>query len=419
MSTFVIRDPATDEAAVEAAQAEATAATLGSALGDASAFTAEILYAAPTAIDTLVLACAVSHDVDLFNSVPRLLFTSDEPKSGKTTALDIACMLAFNAWMADPTSFALRAKFNEPGRTTFVLDEISKIFGTSGLRGQANPLYRILVEGYRRTAKLSLAVDRTAVDVSSYSMAFCAGLGSAAPDDLRSRSIIFGMKPTPEHMPEMRSSVDFDTWAEGEIHNGQLHQAVIASAMEISAAYRSARPAHRKLKGRLGQIWNPLFAVASVAGGEWPQRCLDSFKTLALDASDRPVLSPVQMILRDAAGLFRQTGWDRMFASQVVAGLRTLDEELYHALPDRRFAQLLTAALGPTTAMTVDGLRARGFYATAVSTAWNALNAQLSAADTEPYEADQYDTMFDVTQTSQKEAAPPAESQKSQTVEAA
>jgi hypothetical protein len=316
-----------------------------------------------------------------------------------TTALDLMYMLGFNAWMSDATSYALRARFNEPARTTFILDELGKIFGASGLRGQSNPLYKILVEGYRRTATLSLSVDRTATDVSSYSMAACAGLRTAAPADLRSRCIIFAMKPIPDSLPDMRSSIDSDTEAEGAIHRGQLHQAVMANTEAISLAYRSMRPPHRKLKGRLGQIWKPLFALAHAAGGDWPAKVLAAFKTLGLDTSDQPVLSPVQMVLRDTAAIFRASGEARMFAADIAERLREVpDVELYRTLTDRRLAQLMTLALGETTSMTIGEHRARGFYAREVLPAWEKLDAELSAADSEEYEPDKYDTMFDVTE---------------------
>ena len=111
-------------------------------------------------LDALTLLCAVTHTVESFSTVPRALATSPEKESGKSTLLDIAIMLSNNGWEADPTSYALRAKFNEPERPTLVIDEISDIFGQSGLRGQSNPVGKILRKGYRQTATLSMAVDR-------------------------------------------------------------------------------------------------------------------------------------------------------------------------------------------------------------------------------------------------------------------
>lgn len=369
-------------------------------LAEARTFAGSILYAPDTYLDTMTLAAAVSHDIALFHTLPRLLATSDDPESGKSTLLDVMSMLGFNAWDADEaTGFAVKARFNEPEPTLFIVDEISKIFGTSGLRGQGHPLYKILVKGYRRTATASMSVDRTSVDVPIYSMAACAGLRTAAPHDLRTRCIIFPMKAMPADLPDMRSSVDPDTWAEGAIHCSVLHQWVKSHAGEIAMAYRSMRPPHRKLRGRLRQIWMPLFAVAQVAGGDWPARVLAAFRELALDASDKPVLSPAQMVLRDAAAIFSVTEGDRMLAADIAAILRAMpDVEIYRVLTDRRLAQLMSEALGQSTAMTVDGRRARGWHAAPVLAAWDKLEAELYAADVPDVVPDEFDGMFDVTE---------------------
>ena len=156
-------------------------------LDDARDFAASILYATDEMLDALTLACAVSHTLDSFSTVPELLFTSLEKESGKTTGEDIVQMLANNGWTADPTSYALRAKFNEPEKPTLIIDEVSDIFGRSGLRGGGNQLGKILRICYRRTASLSMAVDRVAEEVSCYTMAVMAGLKTAVPDDIRSR----------------------------------------------------------------------------------------------------------------------------------------------------------------------------------------------------------------------------------------
>lgn len=361
-------------------------------------FAASILYASDEQIDALVLALGVSHNIDLFNTAPRLLAVSDEPQSGKSTLLHLVLMLALNGWKADATSFALRARFSQPGKTAFVHDEISKLFGASGLRGHSSPLYKLLVEGYERTATLSLAVDRMAVDVPAFSFAACAGLGTAAPADLRSRSIIFHMKPLPDTVAELRSALDSDTWADAAIHRERLHRWVLGASGDIRDAYRSMRPPHRKLRARLGQIWLPLFAVAQAAGGEWPERCLRAFKALGLDASDQPVLLPAQMVLRDAAKVIRSRGTPAVIPAPLLRDeLRGLaDVELYGQYTDRRLAMLMAEALGANRVLRGGAKLYRGWDTPPILAAWDRLAAALEAAGEPEPEADEFDTMFDV-----------------------
>jgi hypothetical protein len=366
-------------------------------LDDDRAFAASILYATDEQLDALTLACAVSHTLDSFSTAPELLFTSPEKESGKTTAQDIVLMLANNAWSADPTSYALRAKFNEPEKPTIIIDEVSDIFGRSGLRGGSNPLGKILRICYRRTATLSMAVDRVAEEVSCYCMAVMGGLKTAVPEDIRSRCIVFQMRPLPSSVRGLRDSQDDDTLAIGKIHSQRLHQWARGSEDEIRKAFRDIRRPHPKFSARRAQIWGPLYAVALAAGGDWPERCLAAFRAMALDASDVPVLSPPQMILRDTAALMSADGSPKLFAASVAGHLRGLpDRDLYENLTDRGLAQLMTEALGPSQSMDIGDARARGWHARPVLAAWKRLEAQLEPApDDEPLE-DELDSMFTV-----------------------
>ncbi len=368
-------------------------------LDDSQAFAASILHATDEQLDALTLACGASHTLESFSTICELLFTSEQKESGKTTGEDIVMMLANNGWSADPTSYALRAKFNEPEKPTIIIDEISDIFGRSGLRGAGNHLGKILRICYRRTASLSMAVDRVAEEVSCYTMAVMGGLKTAVPDDIRSRCIIFHMQPLPASVRGLRDSQDDDTIALGKIHCQRLHQWARGSEEEIRRAFRDIRRPHPKFYGRRAQIWGPLYAVALAAGGDWPERCLAAFKAMALDASDVPVLSPPQMILRDAAALFARDGADRLFAAALASHLRAIPGvELYEGLTDRGLAQLMTEALGPTQSMDIGTARARGWHARPVLAAWKRLEALLEPpADEEP-EEDEYDSMFDVEQ---------------------
>ena len=367
----------------------------GEILHDVCGFATSVLYGTDEQLDTLTLANAATHTLDSFSTIGHLLATGPLPECGKTTLLDLVVMLAANGWMANPTSYAIRAKFNEPERPTIIVDEISEVFGKSGLRGRGNPLGRILRECYRSTATLSMAVDRVAEDVSCFSMAAISGLKTAVPDDIRTRCIVFNMRPLPESVT-VRDSQDSDTQALGAVHREVLHQWAASNGLAIRHAFRNMRLPHPKFTARRAQIWGPLYAVALVAGGDWPQRCLAAFKAMALDASDLPVLNPAQMTLRDAARIFRSSHDERMFAADMAAGLRGMgDIELYDSLTNRGLAQLLTEALGPTTVMRIGDRQARGFYASEVTAAWDKLEARLTPAVDDGPGGDEYDVMFD------------------------
>jgi hypothetical protein len=370
-------------------------------LDDAAAFAKTVLFAGEEQIDALVLACAVSHTIASFTTLPRLLATAPEKESGKSTLLNLVAMLGNNPWDPDPTSFALRSKFNEREAPTVIIDEISDIYGRSGLRSGSKDLNTILKKGYQKNAKLSLSVDRVATEVSCFCVAAMAGLRTAVPDDVWSRCIVFKMKPVPYGI-RLRDSLDESAALIGRNRGERIHQWARQNQEQIRLAFRDMRSPHRKMRSRLRQIWFPLYAVALAAGADWPARCLRAFEAMALDASDQPVLTEIQMILRDAAECFTTSGADRMFARDIKDYLRGKTEvEIYESLPDRVLGQLMTEALGARQAMTLGTGRAEGYHARTVLAAWKRLEAQLAREDEAEDELDEFDTMFDVMEVTQ------------------
>lgn len=370
-------------------------------LEDARTFAASVLYATDEMLDALVLACAATHTISSFTTVPRLLATSAEGQSGKSTLLKVLMLLGNNPWKSKATSYALRSKFNEREKPLVIIDEISDIYGRNGMRGGGADLGAVLREGYERDATLSLSVDRVSEDVSCYCVAAMAGLRNAVPGDVFTRCIVWKMRPVPPGVT-VRDALDEDVQAVGKVHGLRMHQWARLNEGEIKRAFREMRRPHAKFRARLRQIWAPLYSVAVIAGEDWPDRCIAAFRSMALDASEEPVLSAAQMVLRDTAQHFARTGDERMFARDIRDRLRAIpDVELYEALSDRGFGQLMTEALGPATSMDIGEERARGYQARPVLAAWKRLEAQLEPDDDEPEDRDEWDEMFEVEQITQ------------------
>lgn len=361
-------------------------------------FDQSILYMTDEQHDALVLFDAASHVLDAYTTAPRALAVAPVKQSGKTTLLQTIAMCGWNTWKADPTGPALRAKFNEGEKPLVLIDEISEYYGKNGLRQGPKDLNKILLEGYAKDAKLALSVDRSTVDVSSFCFAAMGGLKEAVRDDIRDRSIVFDMKPVPAGIRLMDALSD-DVQADGKLQNARLHQWAREHQDEIKYAFRNFRRPHRKMVSRLRQIWGPLYAVALVAGGDWPQRCVNAFKAMALDASEQPVLSKSQMILRDSAKAFTSTGAERMFTRDIAAYLRSLPEiSLYQDLSNEGLARSMSEALGAATAMTIGTQRAKGFRAAPILSAWVRLEAKLNPPDEDDVDDDEFGDFFEVTE---------------------
>lgn len=366
-------------------------------LDDAIAFGKTFLYMRDEMHDALVLALAASHVIEAFTTVPRLLAVAPEKQSGKTTLLNEVTMLGNNPWKADPTSFALRSKFNAREKPLVIIDEIGEYYGPMGLRSGPKDLNKVLLEGYAVDAMLSLSVERAAVDVSSYCMAAMGGLRSAVRADIWDRSIVWKMTPAPPGI-RLQDSLSDDVRARGKVQQSRLHQWAREHQEEIKAAFKDFRRPHKKMRARLRQVWGPLYAIALVAGGDLPERCIAAFKVMALDSSEQPVLSETQMVLRDSASIFARTRAVKLFAKDIRDRLRMLpDVDLYQDLSQRGFALLMTEALGQAQSMDIGTARAKGYHAAPVLNAWKRLEAQLEPPGDEDPEEDEFDDFFEVT----------------------
>lgn len=358
-------------------------------LNDAREFAASVLYAPPAHLDALTLACAVTHVTDAFDTVPRVLFTSANPQSGKSTALDVFAMLSHNSWRATgATSFALRAKFNASERPTLLLDEISKVFGASGRNGNGSEIARIACDGYRRTATLPMSNGRMSEDVSAFCVMALAGLGNAAPEDVRQRSVVFPMQSKPAGIT-LRSSVGRDVEIVGKYIATDLRAWTRANVDAIARTYVNLPRTHVKLTDRRRQVWGSLFAIAEIAGDDWPARCLAAFKELALDAPGRPT-DRRALILTDACSLIEAEKLTFLSARALLAHVAGLSDEIYR-LSDVALFREFTAALGETSVTKVDGQPTRGWVAADVTLALKALQAAASlveesaVSDVDPY----------------------------------
>lgn len=316
-------------------------------------FVSETLYLKPEQTDAVALAIAASHATDAFITIPRILVTAEHPQSGKSTLLDVAMMTAGNPLDGAGTAPGLTAAFiNNDGRQplTLVRDEISQIFNRNGLGGQKHPLYDPLVRGYRKSATVLFSSGHQANLVSIYGMAWLAGLGVACPADLRSRSIHIKMQPKPESMI-LRPTGAEDTLALGKVYQDALHRWTRAQ-FSFLKDYARNTPLHRihpKLSNRRAEIWCSLFAVATMAGGSWPARCLMAFEALALDESDRPVVTPLQQVLLDMADVFRVNGGTKFLPVKTLYdGLLDMPHagELYDQVSAKTLLNLMQRAAG-------------------------------------------------------------------------
>jgi len=73
---------------------------------------------------------------------------------------------------------------------------------------------------------------------------------------------------------------------------------------------------------RLADNWRPLFAVAQIAGGDWPRRAREAFNHLTNQENDDEAFA--LMLLADIRQIFVESGSTRISSAQLVERLRAL-----------------------------------------------------------------------------------------------
>ena len=351
-------------------------------LDETAAFVQDHVAASQPRTDAMVLYAAATHALTAFPTFGRMLFTSEHEASGKTMAMTVTAALSANPLDATGTSYALTSALAAAGNTpdqpapTLYYDEISSVFGRSGLAASRNPIADIIRKGYKAGATSQWSVNRVNEKFSVFTPFLMTGLRVAVPRDIRSRCIPIVMEPgTPRKYFDARTAEP-----EAQALAACLAQATGKCLADI-AAFR-ARGIHPKLKDRKLEVWEGMFAVAYVLGGqEWLNRCLAAFKELALAESDQIVLTPRQATIRDVAMVTEASerkyvlgdGTAFMGGLVLIDDLKRVDNPRYQGRSDAGIGQLVSDALPMNSIQvtTAEGKRVRGYYVPDILAAWD------------------------------------------------
>jgi hypothetical protein len=216
------------------------------------------------------LLCAHTHLLEAFDSTPRGAFLSAFPESGKTRALEatgpLVCRLV--STVNASANYLFRKAGDDAGPPTVLFDEIDTIFGPKAkehedIRGFINAGHRKgATYGRCRVVGNSVLTE----DSPCFAAVMMAGLGWL-PDTLLSRSVIIRMhrRLKSEKVAQFRGRTSIP---EGEKIGAQL----AAWARSVFGDAETARPEMPDgVEDRQADAWEPLLAVADLAGGEWPE----------------------------------------------------------------------------------------------------------------------------------------------------
>ncbi len=264
-----------------AAGASVAGDPLGSILVDISTFIRRYTVLSPDQLIAVTLWVAHTHAIAAADTTPYLQITSAMKQSGKTRLLEVLEHIVLRAWLTGRTSAAALVRKVDAERPTLLLDE-----SDTALKG-ADPEYTesmrgLLNTGYKRSGRSTLCVksgaDIGVKDFSTFSPKAIAGIGDL-PDTIADRSIRIELKRRALDEPVARWR-ERDGYQEARPLFDRL--SAWAGTDRVMDTLRESRPdIPSSLSDRASDVWEPLVAIADLAGRPWPEKARTAAITLA------------------------------------------------------------------------------------------------------------------------------------------
>jgi putative DNA primase/helicase len=208
-----------------------------------------------------------------FDYSPILHVTSPTKQCAKSRVLEVLAKLAHNPKSSSNMTAATMFRTIETRKPTLLLDEMDR-----SPKDKKEMITIVLNAGFHRDGK----VDRCEGDehkVKTFGV-YCpkalAGIGDYTTDTVTDRSIQLSMQ-------KKLKSQEVEKFR--RYQNEELQRKCVRWAKDNLDMLASSRPQMpNTLSDRQEDIWECLFAIAEIAGGEWPQKVWDAASAQAADS---------------------------------------------------------------------------------------------------------------------------------------
>jgi Protein of unknown function (DUF3631) len=309
--------------------------------------------------------------IDAAYATPYLAVVSAEKQSGKTRLLEVLALLVREPWHTASASEAALFRKIEQNQPTLLLDEVDAIFGSHSERTE--PLRAALNAGNRRGAKAARVVGQgTKMEAQDFSV-FCpkvlAGIDTGRlPETIQDRAVILHMKRRRdgEQVERLRYRIATERAKPVRV---RLEKWAAWAIGDLSDATPELPD---KLGDRAADAWEPLFAIADLAGGDWPSWARSA--AVDLSTGDRDEVGRGTQIL--AAIREAMVGVDVAFTADLLKRINE-DEGLPFGgwrdgkgLDGRGLSRLLKPYEVKSRTVRIDQATAKGYHAADLADAW-------------------------------------------------
>lgn len=321
-----------------------------------AALTRYVILPSAEAAVAIVLWITATHAAQVWNCAPRLDITSPVKRCGKSRLLDIIETTCHNPLLTVNISPAALVRSIGGDPPTLLLDEADTVFGPKAAENNED-LRGILNAGHSRNRPYIRwdVAARKPEHCPTFAMAALAGIG-ALPDTITDRAVVVKMRRRApgEVVARYRERRDGEPLKELGARVGAW---VRAHLDEL----RDAEP-DMPVEDRSADTWEPLIAVADLAGGDWPAWARKSAVVLtAEDDTDTTLGARLLADLRDVFGAA-----DRLHGETILDALRKIAEAPWgdyfgRPLNARDLAKLLKPYGVTATDVKLEGVTKRGY----------------------------------------------------------
>lgn len=291
----------------------------------------------------VALWVAATHAQPAWEHAPRLAVISPEKRCGKSRLLDIVEATAQRALVTVNISPAALVRcVSDEDPPTLCIDEADTVFGAKSADNHED-LRGLINSGHQRGRPYIRwdPTTRSPEICATFCMAMLAGIGDL-PDTIMDRAVVVRMRrrSAGELVAPYRTRRDKPALAE-------LRDRLHAWIREHLDHLTSAEPA-MPVEDRAADTWEPLVAVADLAGGHWPRRARRA--VLALVAAESATEAEASLgvrLLGDVRDLYRDWTVNFMTSQDLTNALCKIEEAPWNeigyppGLTTRRLSDLL------------------------------------------------------------------------------
>jgi hypothetical protein len=267
------------------------------------------LVLSDAAADVIALWVMHTWTVNAFTMSPRLAIVSPTKGCGKTTVLRLLNHIARRAKRAGSISPSALFRTIEQFQPTVLLDETEKYIE------HGSDLHALLNEGHCKGGTV-LRVLGEKLELREFSVfgAMAFARNGRLPDDLEQRSMVIEMqrRRVDEELAELRDDRSEPLQ--------QIAKMCARWADDYGSMVADADP-NMEMINRDRDNWRPLFSIADVIGGDWPDRIREAAMVIAPRDSETFGI----MLLADIKMLFEERNTDRLASAEICDALAAME----------------------------------------------------------------------------------------------